>query len=63
MSLGGTWVPVGLFGLQTTTSWVAAVMLGHRRQVVAVGVVEVDRDRARAESAARCGYIEKDGHA
>ncbi len=42
-------VEVGLFGLQTTTTWVAAVIsLEHRVQVVLVGVRERHSDLAGA---------------
>ena len=61
----GRWVAVGLFGLQTITSWVAAVTsVEHRLEVVHVAVVERrPGSRARPRAAPRYGYIENEGQA
>ena len=59
------WVPVGLFGLQTISSWVAAVTSArHRVEVVDVALGERHADLAGARvSAGRYGYIENAGQA
>ncbi len=64
ISATGRWVPVGLFGLQTRTSWVAAVTSAAiaSRSWTSPSASGTRTSRAPVR-AGRYGYIEKEGQA
>ena len=64
ISAAGRWVAVGLLGLQTISSWVAAVTSAAiaSRSWTSPSASGTRISRA-PESAARYGYIENEGHA
>ena len=64
ISAAGMWVAVGLFGLQTTSSWVAAVTSAAiaSRSWTSPSASGTRISRASV-SAARYGYIENEGQA
>ena len=64
ISAAGRWVPVGLLGLQTSSSWVAAVTSAAiaSRSWTSPSASGTRTSRAPV-SAGRYGYIEKAGQA